>query len=99
MILKPTHGRIVVEEVEYKASATILLVSDKKMEKFARGVVLEAAEGFYTATGSWIPATVKKGDYVWFNKFNVAELKLGTKTYLVMAESEALVVETEETVK
>lgn len=96
MNLKPSNGRIVVEEIEYASESTIIhVVRTSTNEKFARGRVIAASEGFYTANGSWIDATVEVGDIIWYNKFNAAEVKVSGRTYMIMPEGEAMATEVE----
>lgn len=94
MKLTPSNGRIIVEELGFESESSIIhVIRETKNEKFVRGKVVAASNGFYTANGTWISATVHAGDIVWYNKFNVAELKIKGTTYHVMPEGEALATE------
>lgn len=99
MRLIPTNGKLIVKEIDQNISSIIHVVrTENSGEKFVRGKVLEASEGFYSLTGTWIDSVVEKGDIIWYNRFNGAELKIGKKDIVLLDEKEVLLIEKEDEV-
>lgn len=94
MQLIPTYGRLIVKEIEQNISSVIQIVrTETSAEKFVRGEVIEASKGFFSLTGTWIDSAISKGDIIWYNRFNGAEIKINRKDYVLLDEKEVLLVE------
>ena len=97
MKLIPTNGRLIVKEIAQTQSSILHIVrTEDSADKFVRGEVLEASDGFYSITGIWIDAKVKKGDKVWYNRFNGAEMTINRATIVLLDKKEVLIVERDE---
>lgn len=97
MKLIPSNGKLIVKEIEQSQSSIIHIVrTEDSAGKFVRGEVIEASKGFYGLMGGWIDSTIQKGDIIWYNRFNGADLKVGRQDIVLLDEKEVLLVEKEE---
>ena len=62
------------------------------MENVSQGLVISTGDGIFTQNGTLIPMTVKIGDEVIFPPYTGTEVKLDGQEYVIMRESEALLV-------
>jgi chaperonin GroES len=90
---KPLGDRIIIKEMlaEETTQGGIILASSV-VQDLLKGKVEAVGEGLYTQTGVKIPMTVEVGDVVLYNKFNATELRLGNEVYVILRESDLLVV-------
>lgn len=91
--LKPLRDKVIVEraEAEEKTAGGILL-PDTAKDKPKQGTVVAAGPGRVLENGEVKPLEVKKGDRVLFGAFAGSEVKLNSKEYLVLSESEILAI-------
>ena len=88
MALKTVLNKIIVEPVEAEtktASGIIIPVSAK--EKPQKGIVVATGKGKHDE-----PMEIKVGDSVLFGKYSGTEVNIDDKKYLVMNQSDILVV-------
>lgn len=91
--LKPLRDKVVVEraEAEEKTAGGIVL-PDTAKDKPKQGTIVAVGAGRVLENGEVKPLEVKKGDRVLFGGFAGTEVKLNSKEYLVLSESEILAV-------
>lgn len=96
MILQPINDNIILElpekEAEIKTSSGIYLGKTSSTQRPDQGVVIAVGQGRVTANGEYIPLNVKEGDTVIYNKFAGSELTANGKTYLIIKETDILVI-------
>lgn len=94
-LAKPLGDRMllkVVEQLEQKTASGIIIPDSVKAEDVKFGTVVSVGNGLFTQTGDVIPMTVKVGDEVIFPPFVGTEVTLEKEKYLLLRESEALMV-------
>lgn len=91
-MLKPLGDRVVIsaEKKDSQTASGIVIAGGE--EKPVTGVVIAAGQGRYTEQGHLIPLEVKEGDRVTFPKYAGNIIKDGDNEYLVMRESDIMVV-------
>lgn len=96
MILQPINDNIILrlpkEEKEITSASGIFLGSNNGQAKPDQGEVVAVGEGRLTANGEIIPLTVKEGQRVIFNKFAGSEIYVGEDKYLILKETDILVI-------
>lgn len=94
-LAKPLGDRILVKistQTEEKTASGIIIPDSVKSEDTKTGEVVSVGNGLFTQTGDTIPMTVKVGDEVLYPPFVGTELKFDGQKYLLLRESEALMV-------
>lgn len=88
--LKPLHDRVIVfpDKAEEKTEGGII-IPDTAKEKPSKGVVMASGPGIKD-----MPNETKPGDIVRYGKFAGQELDHDGKDYVIMRESDILVIET-----
>jgi chaperonin GroES len=91
MKIRPLDDRIVVEplEAEEKTAGGILL-PDTAKQKPQRGSVVAVGPGKMLESGSRSALAVVKGDEVLYGKYAGSDVKIGTKEYKILRESDIL---------
>lgn len=93
--LKPLGSRVVVEPLEEnEVTAGGIVLPETAKEKPQKGVVLSVGPGDRDEKGNRIPMDVKEGDTVLFAKYGGTEIKIETKKYLILRESDLLAIVT-----
>lgn len=88
MALKTVLNKIIVEPVEAETkTASGIIIPDSAQEKPQRGIVVATGGGKHDE-----PMEVKAGDTVLFGKYAGTELHIDDKKYLVMNQSDVLIV-------
>lgn len=88
MNLKTVLNKIIVEPVEAEAkTASGIIIPDSAQEKPQKGVVVAVGNG-----KSDEPMEVKKGDTILYGKYAGTEVKIDDKTYMVMSQSDVLII-------
>ena len=88
MALKTVLNKLIVEPVEAETkTASGIIIPDSAQEKPQRGVVIAAGGGKVAA-----PMDVTVGDTILFGKYSGTELRIDEKKYLVMNQSDVLVI-------
>lgn len=88
MALKTVLNKVIVEPVEAETkTASGIIIPDSAKEKPQKGIIIATGEG-----RSDEPMEVKTGDTVLFGKYSGTEVHIDDKKYLVMNQSDILVV-------
>jgi chaperonin GroES len=91
MNFKPLHDRIAVEIIEQTTKTTAgIIIPDSAKEKPINGKVVAVGKGYRNEDGSHSALEVKVGDVVVFGKWAGTEVKIDTKEYLIMKESDVM---------
>ena len=86
--IKPLADRVLVEPLEAETkTASGIIIQDTAKEKPQKGNIVAAGPGTKEN-----PVTVKVGDSVLYGKYSGTELKLDSKNYLIMRESDILAI-------
>ena len=93
MKIRPLADRVLVQrlEAENKTAGGIVL-PDTAKEKPQKGKVISTGEGRTLEDGTVRKIQVKKGDTVLFTSYAGTEIKIDSKEYLIMSESDILAV-------
>lgn len=88
MALKAILNKIIVEPAEAETkTASGIIIPDSAQEKPQRGTIIATGNGTKDE-----PMEVKVGDTVLFGKYAGTELHIDDKKYLIMNQSEVLVI-------
>lgn len=88
MAIKTVLNKVIVEPVEAETrTASGIIIPDSAQEKPQKGIVVSTGNG-----KSDEPMEVKTGDTVLFGKYSGTELHIDDKKYLVMNQSDILVI-------
>ncbi len=88
MSFKTVLNKIIVEPVEAEVkTASGIIIPDSAQEKPQKGVVVAVGSGKTDE-----PMEVKVGDTVLYGKYGGTEVKIEDKEYMVMSQSEILVI-------
>lgn len=97
--IQPINDNIVVKlpdlkaEKEKKTDSGIWLGNAAPgVEKPNQGTVVAVGQGRITSSGDVIPLNVKEGDSIIFNKFAGTELTVMDQQYLIIKETDILVI-------
>jgi len=95
-LAKPLGDRVLLTELEGAAETTaggIIIPDSVKQEDIKRAIVESIGPGIYTQNGVLIPMNVNVGDEVIIPPYHQGqEIKIGGKKYLLMRESEILMI-------
>jgi chaperonin GroES len=93
MKFHPIEDRVVVTplEMEEKTAGGIVL-PDTAKEKQTQGEVVAVGRGKVLPSGKLVEPTVKVGDRVIYGKYAGSDIKIGTKEYKILGESEILAI-------
>ncbi len=91
MKFRPLHDRVLIEisDGEEKTSGGII-IPDTAKEKPQEGKVVAVGPGARTEDGKITPMDVKVGDIVLFGKWSGTEVKIDSKEYSIMKESDIM---------
>lgn len=93
MNLKPLADRLVVEPTEQEEmTASGIYVPETAKEKPQEGKVVAVGPGRRDEAGNRIAMDVAEGDRVLYAKYAGTEVKLGSKKYLILKESDVLAI-------
>jgi chaperonin GroES len=82
--MKPLADRVLIETAPAELkTASGIIIPDTAKEKPLKGTVIAVGNGKKDE-----PMTVKVGDTVIYGQYSGTELKLDSKTYLIMKESD-----------
>ncbi len=88
MALKTVLNKVIVEPVEAETkTASGIIIPDSAKEKPQKGVIIATGKGKNDE-----PMEIKAGDTVLFGKYSGTEIHIDDKKYLVMNQSDILVV-------
>lgn len=90
--LKPLRDRVIIfpDAAEEKTEGGII-IPDTAKERPRRGVIMASGAGLKD-----LPNETKPGDIVMYGKYGGTEIDHEGKTYLIMSESECLVIESKD---
>ena len=95
-LAKPLGDRVLLTEIETKEQTTqsgIIIPDSAKSEDVKRARVEAVGDGLFTQSGIAIPMSVKVGDEVILPPYHQGqEIKVGGNKYLLLRESELLMV-------
>ena len=91
MKFRPLHDRVLIEvlDSEEKTSGGII-IPDTAKEKPQEGEVVAVGPGAKSEDGKISPMDVKVGDIVLFGKWSGNEVKIDSKEYSIMKESDIM---------
>ena len=91
MKFRPLHDRVLIEilDSEEKTSGGII-IPDTAKEKPQEGEVVAVGPGARTEDGKITPMDVKVGDIVLIGKLSGTEVKIYSKEYIIMKESDIM---------
>jgi len=93
MKFRPLHDRVAVRRVEAESkTASGIIIPDTVKEKPSEGEVVAVGPGGRDEAGKLIPIDVRAGDRVLFGKWSGTEVKIDGVEYLIMKESDIMVV-------
>ncbi|KJV56012.1 chaperonin 10 Kd subunit [Orientia chuto str. Dubai] len=92
MKYQPLYDRVLVEPVQSDGAHGKILIPDTAKEKPTEGIVVMVGEGNKNDKGDVIPLKVKNGDTIVYTKWAGTEIKLDGKDYVVIKESDILLV-------
>lgn len=93
MKIRPLADKVLVQrlEAETKTAGGIVL-PDSAKEKPQRGKIVSVGEGKLLDDGTRKKVQVKKGDIVLFTSYAGTEIKIESKEYLIMDESDIMAI-------
>ena len=94
-LAKPLGDRVLIktnESIEAKTAGGIIIPDSVRNEDVKTATVAAVGDGLFTNNGVMIPMTVKTGDTVIYPPFMGTEVTLSGEKYLLMRESELLMV-------
>ena len=93
MKIRPLADKVLVQrlEAETKTSGGIVL-PDSAKEKPQKGKIVSVGKGKVLDDGTLRKMQVKKGDMVLFTSYAGTEVKVDSKEYLIMSESDIMAV-------
>ncbi|MCK4752111.1 MAG: co-chaperone GroES [Planctomycetes bacterium] len=93
MKIRPLADKVLVERLEAEAkTAGGIVLPESAKEKPQRGKIISVGEGKMLDDGKLRKVQVKKGDEVLFTSYASTEVKVGSKKYLIMDESDIMAV-------
>ena len=91
MNFSPLHDRVLVKRLaSEEKTAGGIIIPDTAQEKPQEGKVIAIGGGAKTEDGKLIPMDVKVGDKVLFGKWSGTEIKIDSKEYSIMKESDIM---------
>ena len=93
MNLKPLGDRLIVEPIEQdEMTASGIVLPETAKEKPMQGKVLAIGPGARKEDGSRIAMDVSTGDTVLYAKYGGTEVKIESKKYLILKETDVLAI-------
>ena len=93
MKIRPLADKVLVERLEAETTtAGGIVLPDSAKEKPQRGKIVSVGQGKVLDDGTRRKLQVKKGDAVLFTSYAGTEIKVGSKDYMIMEESDILAV-------
>ena len=95
-LVKPLGDRVLLTELESEVSQTaggIIIPDSVRSEDVKRAKVESVGPGIYTQSGTLIPMSVEVGDEVILPPYHQGqEIKVGGNKYILLRESEILMI-------
>jgi len=94
MNIKPINSNVVIKPTtkDEITKSGIVLPDTLDKEKPEKGEVIAVGEGKLLDNGQRAPMSVNVGDIVMFKKYSPDEIKIDGKEYLVISESDIMVI-------
>ncbi len=93
MKIRPLADKVLVQRLEAETKTTGgIVLPDSAKEKPQRGKIVSVGERKMLDDGTVRKLLVKKGDMVLFTSYAGTEVKIDTKEYLIMSESDIMAV-------
>ena len=93
MNLKPLSDRLIVEAIEPEGmTASGIILPESAKEKPMQGKVLATGPGAHQEDGSRMAMDVSTGDTVLYAKYAGTEVKIESKKYLILKETDVLAI-------
>src|SRR5215472_5126955 len=93
MKFRPLHDRVVVKRIDAEEkSAGGIIIPDSAREKPSQGEIIAVGPGGRDEAGKLVPLDVKVGNRVLFGKWSGTEVKKHSLEYLIMKESDIMMV-------
>lgn len=92
---KPLSDRVLIEPTtdgKERISAGGIVLPDSIKDRPREGIVVEIGNGINDITGKLVPMEIKVGDKVAFHKNMGSEITIDHVDYLIMRESEVLII-------
>ena len=91
MKFRPLHDRVLIKVLDSEAkTAGGIIIPDTAQEKPQEGEVVSVGPGAKTEGGKLVPMDVKVGDIVLFGKWSGTEVKIDSKEYSIMKETDIM---------
>ena len=93
MKIRPLADKVLVQRLEAETKTTGgIVLPDSAKEKPQRGKIVSVGEGKLLDDGTRKKMQVKKGNIVLFTSYAGTEVKIDSKEYLIMDESDIMAV-------
>ena len=92
---KPLSDRILIEPKDdggERVSTGGIVLPDTIKDRPREGTVIEVGDGINDITGKLVPMEIKVGDTIAFHKSAGTEITIDNTNYLIMRESEVLII-------
>ena len=99
---KPLADRVLIEPKDdggERVSAGGIVLPDTVKDRPREGTVVEVGSGMNDITGNLVPMEIKVGDTIAFHKSAGTEITIDETNYLIMRESDVLIILDRETQK
>jgi chaperonin GroES len=94
MNYKPLGDRVIIEpQSADQVTQSGIFIPDSAQEKPQSGTVIAVGPGKTSDEGKLIPMSVKEGDVIIYAKYGGTELKIDSKEYLIVKESDILAIQ------
>jgi chaperonin GroES len=92
-MLKAVFNSIIVKPQEQdETTYGSIIVPDLGKEKGLRGTIVSVGEGYYSATGTWVPSTLKIGQKVILPAIGSTKIEDDGKEYFSCSENQVLAI-------
>jgi chaperonin GroES len=93
MKIRPLADKVLVQRIEAETkTAGGIVLPDTAKEKPQQGKIISVGEGKILDDGTLRKLQVKKGDMVLFTSYAGTDVKIESKEYLIMSESDIMAV-------
>ncbi|WP_423252912.1 co-chaperone GroES [Melissococcus plutonius] len=89
-MLKPLGDRVIIKVAEEEKTVGGIVLTSTAKEKPQTGKVIAVGQGRLLDNGTKVPAEVKEGDTVMFEKYAGTEAKYENEEYLIISEKDII---------
>ncbi|AIM25278.1 co-chaperone GroES [Melissococcus plutonius] len=89
-MLKPLGDRVIIKVAEEEKTVGGIVLASTAKEKPQTGKVIAVGQGRLLDNGTKVPAEVKEGDTVMFEKYAGTEAKYENEEYLIISEKDII---------